>query len=119
MLNDWASAVDLNTAHPFWGAIEFAANDVLLLASKNKPVVGLPRHDLEMLAKVIFSRLYLVDWLSFPSARDPENVAGLVARWERIFGLPVWSELRSAATAADYERMKKAIRSLFLPRPSP
>ncbi len=49
-LNDWAAAVPLHEAHHFYGALFFAA-DAVLTAHDTK-LVGLPRHDLEMIVKV-------------------------------------------------------------------
>ena len=100
----------LGTLHLFYGAVEFAANEVLLA---RKEIFGKPSHDLEMIVKVAFARLYLVDWLKFDSVRNEDNIRSTVAHWKQVFEKPLWKEAIIAAHNEDYAAMKKSLINLF------
>ena len=116
-LNDWASAVELNTEAMFCGALQYAADEILRAGARKK-VVARRSHDTEMLVKLLFACMHPEHYrAAFPRLQvdQPQAWMDSIACWHKVRQLELWGKLFEAAEKCDdgaeasYDGLKELI----------
>ena len=115
-LNDWAAAVPLGEEHPFFGALNFAADAVF--TAYRDPVLGKACHDLEMIVKVMYACVHPAYFdRCFPKLDGESDIGKFkdaVDAWQVVRQLSQWKTLFDAAECTDYMALQELIRK-YLP----
>lgn len=92
---------------------------MLLAWHKEQPIKNEPRHDLEMLVKVIYATTCFSAAM-IPAPQPKEDIQPVVDAWKAVLALPPWNELYQAASGVDYAALKKLISTRLpcLPLPT-
>ena len=115
LLNDWGSAVKIGKETDFYGARQFAANEVL--CKIDAPLAAKPEHDLEMLIKVAYcvtvrQSEYLRQPFLLDNADAKTTCEQAATLWEAVKLKSAWGQLFDAAHKKNYEQLKEGIKKL-------
>lgn len=120
-LNDWATAVPLYEQHFFKGALAFAADEIL--AVYPRMTITHPRHDLEMIVKMMYACVNLAYYNDFfpvlGKYSTQKDFTDTINCWTNVRRLSSWKPLFEAAHAVRYEELQALILTHLPPARMP